>query len=329
MKRRPMLPISEKLSRAIERVNYRVPPFHVASLEHFSAAQISSLSRRSSDPVPSWVQRLTTCGYSLLLPDDPLAGQPGLPLGLLIPSSLKDASLLPMTVSFAVKACANPIQSVTLVTPEAIAPAVLDHISRDLPCELLVALDSELLPPVVQEKLMCFPSSRRGWLRQQLLKWNGVLESSAPANLVIDADTILVRRRTWVTEQHQLLTPVFENHTAYKSHVTRVWAGELPPLPLSFVAHHQLIQSCALKEMLAELGGPVEGQLAWLSAVDPNEGSGASEYDTYATWMLRRYPSAIAFGRWGNRTTTRRDLLGALAAPGRSLSISAHSYLDT
>ena len=263
-----------------------------------------------------------------LLPDDPLAGRVADPLDVVIPVGSRDVPLL--ATGWALDSVLDPFVTtgITLVTPKALREALQASISEYPPAvPWRVLSDEDLLPDrvadVVEETV---PEARHGWVRQQLVKWNVALTSDVGAVLVIDADTRLLRSRTWLSGGVQILTPVLENHRAYKAHIRRVLPG-IPRLPISFVAHHQVIQRDILTAMLDAMGGSTEGQVAWIRAADWSDSSALSEYDTYAAWALATCPQRVVLARWGNFPAGREGLHSRSGAQRRSaLSLSDHWY---
>ena len=58
--------------------------------------------------------------------------------------------------------------------------------------------------------------SRYGWTLQQFLKISFVLESSLDAILIVDADTVLLEERSWISDSgRQILTPSDEFNISY------------------------------------------------------------------------------------------------------------------
>ena len=238
------------------------------------------------------------------LPIDPLAGSLPLPaIDVLIPCHGKDAALLPVALAGAVAASANPVASIRVVCPHADRDDVRRLVERvDLPrtAALTIQTDDEILGDAVLAQLeRSTPASRRGWVVQQLVKFVGSAASDALATLVVDADTVLLRERTWVTSSGvQLLPVVREFHRPYAAHARRVWGDAARELPVSFVAHHMLLQRDVLGQMLGS--DPRSGLVRWIDALDWRTTSPGSEYQSYATWLIRSRPDRVALGQWAN-----------------------------
>ncbi len=232
------------------------------------------------------------------------------PLGRLVPNEI--SVIMPVgpndldkyfgTLLSVLRNISNPIKSISLICPNELV-AVIERGCEQIRSEFRIDVVDDLnllgheLSSLIEDQV---PSTRAGWYKQQFIKWLGVLGSDSEFNLLVDSDTRFLRQRNWCSDGLQLLMPVYEKHIPYSQHLTRLWEGTIPILPVSFVSHHQLVQKSKLRLMLDELGGTAEGLRSWLSQIDRNESSGASEYETYATWLIHRYPESVVLARWGN-----------------------------
>lgn len=153
---------------------------------------------------------------------------------------------------------------------------------------------------------------RFGWVLQQFLKLEAVLESNQENVLVIDSDTILVKKREFVFEnKKQLLLPSDEFNSEYYRNLEMVF-GIHSPFKYSFVSHHLLFQ----KEVLAEIlqNSKCENVDAFavkvLSESELNSNSPFSvDYELYAQFLMQNYPQCVQLGRWGNLSLKRSPLL--------------------
>lgn len=290
---------STRAMDALRKVDGRSSPGRAA------AAIVSSPALVGPWPLPARALLEAT------LPTDPLAGSCPLPaIDVLIPCHGKDSSLLPVALAGAVAATANPVAGIRVVCPQADHDAVHRLIKRaDLPwpAALTIHSDDEVLGGELLELVArTAPTGRRGWVVQQLVKLMGSAASDAVATLVVDADTVLLRQRTWVTASGvQLLPVVREFHRPYAVHARRVWGAAARELPVSFVAHHMLLQRDVLGQML----GPDlrSGLMRWIDALDWRTNSPGSEYQSYATWLMRRHPDRVMLGQWANASVVVAD----------------------
>jgi hypothetical protein len=203
---------------------------------------------------------------------------------------------------------------------------------EDLIDEATRALVKSMVPPM-----------RRGWVTQQLLKFQGVARSHQDGVLVVDADTVLLRPRTWLAGSRQLLVPVHEFHPPYEEHYQRVFGRAGRPATVSWVAHHQLMRPSIVKAMFGVTQSERSQKLGeWVQAADFSQASALSEYHSYGRWIETRASGDYVLGRWGNARMPRQgvealgasgaassqDTLGRLRAEFPThLSVSMHSYL--
>lgn len=267
-----------------------------------------------------------------LLPSDPLEGTADLPsIELVVPWDGDDVELLELVLSAAVRSSRNPVGSIRLVTAADAVPSfdtggVVVSIESDGE-----VVGRDLLRRV--ERLV--PLDRRGWVVQQLVKILTVLRSRAPGCLVLDADTVLLRPRTWLTSTGvQALVVTDEFHEPYVAHAARVWG--LPRPAVSHVAHHQLQRPSVVREMFGTDG---ERLGRWLELGDWRELSSVSEYHGYGAWLLSRHPAEVRLVRWRNvelprsilrsrdpEGSMRFELVAAMIPDAHSASL--HHHLD-
>lgn len=268
-----------------------------------------------------WIRKV----ISLSQPNDPLKlGKAVRPkIDVAIPCHVKDFQNLPFVINGAVATVSNPIGSIKLVTPGAYA----DELRARFPeCQVLEdeqVLGSELMDLIAQ----MVPPGARGWVTQQVLKYRVALSSAEVGTLILDADTVLLRPRVWVDSRNvQILCVANEYHAPYKQHQRRVFGGRSSLL--SFVTHHQLMKTEALKQMFGSNG---HGLVNWLNAADFSEDSALSEFDTYGEWMVLRKPNEICFAKWNNlpiKISPDKETYEQMRARlGSCHSVSNHTYL--
>lgn len=263
------------------------------------------------------------------LPCDPLADvlDPP-PIELVIPCHADDAELLELVVWSALQSSRNPIAAVTLVTPTGAAPAL-----GELGVPVTVRSDLEIVGRELLDLIdELVPQWRRGWVVQQVVKLRTVSRSTFDGCLAVDADTVLLRSRTWLSaDGRQILAVPHEFHEPYVEHAARVWG--LPRPAVSFVTHHQLIQSRIVREMFGMGTATYE---RWLRAGDWTEDSAIAEYHDLGAWLSEHHRDDVVLVRWRNRfgwrdqlprggsVGDRRDLLRARFPHDLSVSFHAH-----
>lgn len=289
--------------------------------------------RAAEGGVPAHWRRSVLSGA---LPIDPLAGGSGPAVDVLIPCHGRDLALLPLVLAGARLGVGPALGRITVVVPDADVDAATVAVD-DPASDVEVRGESAVLPAgLIAAVRSAVPARRHGWVLQQLVKLHGAAGPDRDATLLLDADTVLLTRRTWVDAQgRQLLTPVHEWHPPYARHHARFWSDRTPRLGLSFVAHHQLVRRDVLAAMF---GTPTAaGLAAWLHAADWAVDCPVSEYHDYGTWLSTRDPDRAVMAAFRNVRSPRADvpddvLLGGDVGPlierfPGALSVSLHAYL--
>lgn len=277
-----------------------------------------------------------------ILPVDPLASSVTAPtIEALIPCHRKDVALLSTVVAGVLTSSTNPVSRVRVVCSARdgdVVKRALEGGDRRKEAMVTIEHDDDVLGTAMMQRAgSTAPPHRRGWLVQQLVKFKAAATTPARATLVVDADTVLVGRRTWVTESgSQILPTVREFHRPYAAHAQRVWGDDARPLPVSFVAHHMLLQRDVLQTMLGD--DPDSGMCRWIDALDWKHQSAGSEYHSYGTWLLRNQPNRVALAQWANvgMAPPSNGRPGAVEAAitrvrarhPRALSISFHEWMS-
>ena len=264
--------------------------------------------------------------FEAQLPIDPLANASA-PIDVFVPCGPRDERLLGFCIEGIVSSVSNPISRIVVVSSDQIA----DRFQR---ADVAWIRDGEVLPQSVEAILSMVTEGRRSWIRQQLIKLRMATFSQAEATLVVDADTILLRKRSWYDGERQILTPAHEFHAPYHELNAHLLGTQHVAMGVSFVAHHQLMQ----RQILAPFFGSTEA--SYVSAVkqivtslDRSEDSSFSDYELYADLLMGTYPDSAVLARWGNRPVPRERLfrLGSYQQIRDcfrdSASVSAHWYL--
>ena len=184
---------------------------------------------------------------------------------------------------------------------------------QDLSSCTILFKDEKLPIRIIDEEIMIQESDRQAlknkfgsrytWVLQQLLKVAAVLHSESGATLIVDADTIPLRRRNWFNKYgQQILMPSDEYNSDYYLFLSQFGICKNPP-EYTFVSHHMLIQRQYLVEALASLKISTTGELINLicNRIQINSQSPVCvDYELYAQFMLNRHPEEIALCRWSN-----------------------------
>lgn len=164
-------------------------------------------------------------------------------------------------------------------------------------------LDAEVFD-LIREKI----PHRSGWVLQQFLKLQAVIESQEENVLILDADTILLQKRNFVDERGlQLLLPSDEYNQDYYNNLADLFG--LQPTPhYSFVSHHMLIQQKILIEVMqvSKCSGVNEFVRKVLTESELTSDSPFSvDYELYSQYLLRNHQDKVQLSRWGNLSLKR------------------------
>jgi len=259
-----------------------------------------------------------------------------------VPFVEKDLPALRLVIEGIYSAVVNPIANLFLVTPgnpstgepefySAKSTKELADLRASFP-NLTVRFDRDVLGKHLAAELLDNPERKPGgWHLQQVLKYALARSSVQAATLIVDADTVLLSRKTWLASDGvQLLQFSEEFHQPYMRHFQAFF--RLPKnLPVSFVTHHQLMQTDVVNEMFA-----TEQELVdWIFSGLGEPSLKTSEYETYGSFLLAKHPRRAAFGTWSNLWSPHLNMAKTLARvegkPLRELlpdycSISFHSH---
>jgi hypothetical protein len=276
-----------------------------------------------SESPPPLIDRII---FGAQLPINPL-GNTNAPIDVLIPCGPRDVRLLDFCIDGIEYSVANAISRMTVVSP--------DNIARNLRrSDVTWIRDAEVLPDGVEALIGTVEEGRRGWIRQQLIKLRMASSSQADATLVVDADTILLQKRSWFGDGRQVLIPTNEFHSPYHLLNARLLGDQHVAVGVSFVAHHQLMQ----RRILASFFGASDAQFFEASqrivaSLDSVDDPALSEFELYANLLIGSHPESTVLARWGNRTVPRETLLRLgtyqriLDRFSSAASVSAHWYL--
>ncbi len=161
-----------------------------------------------------------------------------------------------------------------------------------LPDEDIVFVDEKLFPFSKSDIAKYASEERVGWYYQQFLKlyFLKVIGNKSLDNvLVIDADTIFLKKTNFFEGGVPLYNIEIGKHDPYYSIVKRVFDIDFPVLSYSGVTHHMLFQRKYIMEIL-KLRSKDNDLEFWekvMTNIDKNTESGFSEYILYFNYMLK------------------------------------------
>jgi hypothetical protein len=225
---------------------------------------------------------------------------------VLIPCIERDLDVLPLCILGIVKNSENPISRIRVISKSTLSQQLHNQTH-----ELLYEVETETIPSQTLNDIKHYvPADKRGWVTKQILAMWVAYSSSEQGVLVIDADTILLNKRLFLSPSRQILFPVVE-FNLFDADTTYATWPVAESFPVSFTAHHLLLQPNLVREMFDSIGGFQDGTRKWLeSTSNGSEWKPISDMHSYGTWLLSEYPRNVRFGKWINLRVSRTLLSG-------------------
>lgn len=144
---------------------------------------------------------------------------------------------------------------------------------------------------------------RSGWYLQQFLKMAYSTKCNDEYYMSWDSDTIPLKKVSMFSESKK---PYFdmkkEHHRPYFKTMNKLFGNDFRKIiNKSFISEHMIFKSSLMKELINELEKDkelfFEKILYSIDKADLSK-SGFSEFETYGTWVTRRYPNIYEFRNW-------------------------------
>ena len=153
-------------------------------------------------------------------------------------------------------------------------------------------------------------SKRNGWYLQQLLKlYSGyVIPGILERYLVIDSDTFFLKPISFIDNKVCKYNHGSQYHTPYFLHMKRLHPSLNRMISnMSGICHHMMFETKYITELfnMVEKYHKNKFYNIFLSKVNINELSGASEYEIYFNYMILKHPYNIIIRKlnWANVST--------------------------
>jgi len=232
----------------------------------------------------------------------------------------------------------NPILKISVVVPEGSETLCERHISFCKNQDLVEIVSESLL--IDAQSLNSLKSSfpeGHGWVLQQFLTIAFCSQSDLEGVLAINADTLLLRKQTWLNAKgEQLLMVSSEYHKPYYELLNRL-NPHLTDHSQTFITHHMLFQPSLLNQYLDELGCHNASELLErtleltdYSVVSPI----CMEFEFYAQHMMLLHPNRVQLRKFSNIGVSPNTgmppeaVLEKYWSDARYNSISMHSWMD-
>ncbi len=253
----------------------------------------------------------------------------------------KDFDVLPLTLLNLQQGSRNRITTITLVTPATDlerCKRIVSGIKLMAGCTTSVVNEDDLFEREFRSELKERFKDRYGWVLQQLLTTKCVFLSQAPGVLVVDADTILLKPRTWLTEGGvQPLLVSREFHASYYKFLETIGLSKSTPSN-THVTHHMLMQPHLLRRIF-ELSGILDVEDLGRRAINAHGLDVASpvclEYEVYAQGLVKFFPTLPRLVRFSNagvsldaQSRQIQTAIETFQTQSDFFSISLHTYLQ-
>lgn len=249
----------------------------------------------------------------------------------------KDFETLILSIRLAIRHTLNPVNSVKVIVPEAQMNECREHINKqDSKFEVKIISESEIIPPVLIDKIKSRFPEKFGWILQQFLKLESVQNSKSAGVLIIDADTMLLEDRLWLDQElNQILMTAPWQHEPYFLFLRKLglFTGKSR---YSFVTHHMLMQPQVLQEAINTKGFKnmrsfIDFLLEELN--DSNIRGCSIDYEFYGNYFYAKFPDKTRLVKFCNlskksdlNVPSLKKLIEQLEDAGEYRSISLHSW---
>ncbi len=224
---------------------------------------------------------------------------------LVVVSTSKDFDILPHSVDHALKALSKyKYGGVRIIVPKSDVMQC-KKLFRNSRSQISIIDENTFISKNQFEILSNSFGDRDTWVLQQLLKVQAVISSKADAVLILDSDTILLRKRPWFDQEaNQILTPSTEFNPAYYLFLNQMISTPVIP-NYTYVSHHMLMQPNVFKQILKSLDLlRVESLINYccINSDKTVQSPICIEYELYAQFLsIKKYQ--IAFhALWSNVT---------------------------
>jgi len=293
------------------------------------------ISQRSFDSVRSVyrVKRAVSLSES---PDLPTATFPE--IEILSVAAGKDIEILFYSMRSALLTSKNPIAQVTVICPSSDVEHCRTEISRiQFQGKVQILDEDSVLNLDRRQQIRANYGNRYGWVLQQFLALEYIINSQFKGVLLLNSDTVILRRTHWLDDLgNQILMVSHEFHKPYYLLLNKVLG--LPKNPkYTFITHHMLFQPLKLQAIFLNRG--IENTPHFQEVIIRNsdfkqQSPLCVEFEPYGQGMFEDYASYTHLRKFANKSVVRTpenlakipDLMED-SAEIKYNSISLHDYL--
>lgn len=200
------------------------------------------------------------------------------PLTVVVPAVDKDASVLPLCLRAAREMIRQTVKSVLVVSPE--SRMIRDIAAREA---CVFVHEDEMLPGSAPDL------KTRGWILQQLIKFNAASMVETEDYLVLDSDTVFLRPQSFFSRGKTILKFSDQYELNYNLSLEML-LGSPRRFPVSFVTHHMIFNrsqvSLLLQSVQQRFGRPWHEAL--VEELDRRRRVWFSEFEVYGNFLVRQ-----------------------------------------
>jgi hypothetical protein len=261
-------------------------------------------------------------------------------LEILFVAARKDFRSLEHAINGVIETCRREISKIAIIVPDQdlanCEKVVASCTSSGIQIEIVG--ESSVLEESLTKLIFSRFGARGGWVLQQVLKLEYVRKSPSAGVLIIDADTVMMKNRTWLnSDGNQVLMPSWEYHKPYFDFLSTLapFKSHAPFYPkFSFVSHHMLMQPPIVKDIYETCGwdGP-KNLVQYLYQLSSKESQSpiSIDYELYGHFLFLNYPEKVTLAKWGNTSAKFTEDVSIDILKDRYshfASVSLHTYLD-
>ncbi len=244
-------------------------------------------------------------------------------IDVLIPVVEKDLPALSFVITCARKNILHPIGNIYVAGRK----GLIEDFCKQAHC---IFLDEDRILPIKKSDILQDGKEwfRSGWLFQQLIKLSADVLAANEHVLVLDADTCITSKQSFVVGADFILNFADEYHFPYSNY--NKLNGLDKRFYLSFICHHMLFNRQVLKELKQAI--QTHTGKDWIQAIitetDFNISSCFSEYETYGNFLYYKHRNKVQLEYWQNKSLDISLLNNKTIEQyqGKFKSVSFHKY---
>jgi hypothetical protein len=252
----------------------------------------------------------------------------------------KDLQTLSLAIESAAQRVQNPVESINVVVPdpeqEVASTLLATELSTDTYGRLSLSVDSQWIGEKTLRKIKAVFGVRFGWILQQLITTNFVLNSDANGVLVVNSDTILLTPMLFLDSRgSQILLRSSEFNPPYYKFLSSLDSSV--EFPATHVTHHMMMQPQLMREIFDHLGFQSIDDLASTAlefAEVQEQREFCLEFELYAQFVKKLFPDRVIEAKFANISVARsgdlpflRREVDKIAKINKFNSVSFHDYL--